>query len=267
MRSGDELRAEARMEAVGAGRPQNWPRALALLGRAADAGNPQAQAELEVLGLTPDHARSAADIDALFAFPQPERLSEQPRLRFVRGFASAAECAWLRGRGTLAPSQVFDPSTGGPRLDPRRSNRSAELTFDELDLVTQVLRSRISAATRLPLPLFEPPQVMRYEPGEEFQPHYDYLDPALAAHAGQRIATFLLYLNDDYEGGETAFPEAGQVVRGATGDALFFANVDGANRPDPLTLHAGRPPNRGTKWVFSQWIRDRSPAAARQSPD
>jgi hypothetical protein len=41
---------------------------------------------------------------------------------------------------------------------------------------------------------------------------------------------------------------------------LLFANVDAATRaPDPLTLHAGLPPTRGEKWIFSQWIRDRSP--------
>ncbi len=261
MSDSDTLRDEARMEAVGAGRPQNWSRALNLFGQAAEAGNSVAQAELQALGLTAAQTRAGVDMGALLAFPAPEHLSEQPRLRFVRGFASADECTWLRGRGRLAPSQVFDMATGAPRLDPRRSNRSAELSFEELDLVTQIVRARISAATRLPLPLFEAPQVMRYEPGEEFQPHYDYLDPAQAARSGQRIATFLLYLNDDYSGGETEFPEIARTVRGGAGDALFFANVDAGNRPDPLTLHAGRPPRDGTKWVFSQWIRDRSPAA------
>ena len=29
--------------------------------------------------------------------------------------------------------------------------------------------------------------------------------------------------------------------------------------PDPLTVHAGRPPASGEKWIFSQWIRDRVP--------
>ncbi len=267
MSSPDALRTEARMEAVGAGRPQNWSRAMTLLGQAADAGHAEAQAELQMLGLTVADTERGVEMDALLAVPPPERLSEQPRLRFVRGFASPAECAWLRGRGRLAPSRVFDTATGEARLDPRRSNRSAELLFEELDLVTQVIRARIAAATRLPLPLFETPQIMRYDPGEEFQPHFDYLDPATAARSGQRIATFLLYLNDDFEGGETEFPQAGRSVRGQTGDALFFANVDGGNRPDPLTLHAGRPPKAGTKWIFSQWIRDRSPAAAAMPPN
>jgi prolyl 4-hydroxylase len=101
---------------------------------------------------------------------------------------------------------------------------------------------------------------MRYQPGEEFQPHFDYLEPALVKTQGQRIATFLLYLNDDYVGGETHFVCTNQYLRGAAGDALFWANVTENNQPDGLTLHAGRAPEEGTKWVFSQWIRDRSSA-------
>ena len=101
---------------------------------------------------------------------------------------------------------------------------------------------------------------------QHFAPHFDFLDeqsPALAADIaarGQRIVTFLLYLNDDYAGGETAFPALGLHHRGRCGDALMFANVDLAQRPDPQTLHAGLPPQRGQKWVLSQWIRNRAPA-------
>ena len=74
------------------------------------------------------------------------------------------------------------------------------------------------------------------------------------------MGTFLLYLNDGYEGGETDFPSAGLSFKASTGDALFFANVTREGRPDPLGLHAGRPPLSGEKWILSQWIRDRVPA-------
>jgi hypothetical protein len=107
---------------------------------------------------------------------------------------------------------------------------------------------------------------MQYAVGQEFRPHHDFLDPnqpgtaADLARRGQRVATFLIFLNDDFEGGETAFPKAGISHRGRTGDALFFANITPDGAPDPLTLHAGKPPTSGEKWIFSQWIRDRSPA-------
>jgi hypothetical protein len=78
------------------------------------------------------------------------------------------------------------------------------------------------------------------------------------AEAGQRVVTFIIYLNDDYQGGETHFPRLGLSHRGRAGDALYFANTGPDGAPDPRTLHAGLPPTAGEKWLFSQWIRNRS---------
>jgi hypothetical protein len=92
-------------------------------------------------------------------------------------------------------------------------------------------------------------------------PHYDFLDPELNRQEidrfGQRAATFLIYLNDDYEGGETSFPQLRIKHRGKTGDALVFGNLGRDGSPDPRTQHAGLPPTRGEKWLFSQWVRNR----------
>jgi hypothetical protein len=134
-----------------------------------------------------------------------------------------------------------------------------------MDVVVEAIRARISSATRLPLPLFEPSQVLHYAPGQQFRAHHDYFEPENPGHSeqlkrGQRIATFLIYLNDGYTGGETAFPRAQLSFRGNVGDALFIANVERSGQPDPLTLHAGTPPTSGEKWIFSQWILDKVPA-------
>jgi hypothetical protein len=138
-------------------------------------------------------------------------------------------------------------------------------TFQELDLVTEIIRARISSSLRLPLQRFEVSQVLHYEPGQEFKPHHDYFDPSAEgfqqeiAQRGQRVATFLIYLNDEFDGGKTQFPSLGFSYRGELGDAIAFFSVGPDGRPDPLTLHAGLPPTSGEKWIFSQWIRDRIP--------
>jgi prolyl 4-hydroxylase len=106
--------------------------------------------------------------------------------------------------------------------------------------------------------------VLHYEPGEEFLPHFDFLDvsqpgPAKdVAGRGQRVLTFLIALNDDYDGGETEFPEIGKRWKGRKGSGLFFWNVEPDGTPDRLTRHAGLPPTRGEKWLLSQWIRGRA---------
>lgn len=265
----------ATLEAIGAGRRQDWSRAFDCLELAADLGSVHARAQLRLLaGADNDIADSAAgplrtrlDIGRLLRAPDPIAVSESPRIRVFQGFATPAECRWVidRLRPRLGPAMVWDDATGRGKVDPVRSNSAVELRLPEMDVVTELLRARISAATRLPEAIFEVPQVMQYSVGQEFRPHHDFLDPQQAgpaadiARRGQRIGSFLIYLNEDFEGGETAFPRTGFSFRGRTGDALFFTNVTRDGRPDPLTLHAGLPPIRGEKWIFSQWIRDRPP--------
>jgi prolyl 4-hydroxylase len=74
---------------------------------------------------------------------------------------------------------------------------------------------------------------------------------------GPRVSTILIYLNDDYGGGETEFPTIGWRYKGRPGDLLFFWNVTEAGEPDLLTLHAGLTPTYGEKWLLSQWVRGR----------
>ena len=91
-------------------------------------------------------------------------------------------------------------------------------------------------------------------------PHFDFIDAQAADYArqieeqGQRMITFLLYLNDGYEGGETTFPELGIVHRGVAGDGLYFINAHPDLSPDRRMLHTGSPPTAGEKWVVTQFI-------------
>lgn len=271
----DALAMSALFAAMGAGEPQDWHAALARLVASAEAGSDAAARQLRVLarpaarddGESPSELAASIELDQLLAAPPREILSDSPRIVAFSGFASQGECDWAiaRARDRLKPATVFDEATGGQIQNPVRNNSGVEFQLTDMDLVLEVLRVRISAATRLPVPIFEPMQILHYDVGEEFKPHHDFLDvgqPKFAEQLrlyGQRIGTVLVYLNDDYEGGETVFPRLGIRHRGRKGDALFFTNVDRNGHGDPMSLHAGLPPQSGQKWIISQWIRDRSP--------
>lgn len=267
-------------EAMGAARPQNWPRALDRLQQAAEAGSISAQGQLVALsergsdqpaptGASCDWARIRAGISVEKLLGRPERqiLSDAPRIVAFPDFATEAECVWCiaRARDRLKRAAVFNVQSGDQTYNAVRDNSAIEFQLPQMDLILEVLRARISAATRLPVPIFEPTQVLHYAVGEQFRPHHDFLDPDAPGFAeqlrlfGQRIATVLVYLNDGYAGGHTIFPKVGISYRGRTGDALFFTNVDQTGHADPLTMHAGTPPTSGEKWVISQWIRDLAP--------
>lgn len=268
-------------EAMGVARPQSWDRAFDCLQLAAEQGSAKAGQQLLLLA-DPDitweklstasntewgQVRSAISLERLLVHGERSHLCENPRIRVIDKFATPAECRWLmeRARPRLARATVLK-KTGDHGVAEGRSNRATVFYVVDMDLVLEMIRARISAATKVPVPLFEPTQVFHYSVGQEFRPHHDFIDPSSGAYrqqvlSGQRIATFVIYLNEDFEGGETDFQAVGIRYRGRTGDAIFWANLDTRNQPDPLTIHAGLPPTVGEKWILSQWIRDRVPGA------
>jgi prolyl 4-hydroxylase len=276
--NGDATAMMGLFEAMGITAPPDWNRALDRLQLAAEQGSTSARLQLGVLarrskrrsdgaaqrGSSWAELRGRIDLDSILRAGERKRLGERPAVLVIDQFASPAECRWLieRARERLSAASVISPSTGGLTYNLARTNRGTEFQIPDMDLVIEIVRARISAATGLPLPLFEPTQVLHYTPGQEFRPHFDFLNPANPAYReelrrGQRIVTFLLYLNEGFGGGETDFPDAALRFKGKAGDAVFWSNVDARGEPDPLTRHAGLPPTSGEKWILSQWIRGR----------
>jgi hypothetical protein len=254
-----------------AGRP-DWVRALDYLRRGAELGYPTAQAQLRLLaGRDGDDwrvLRRSIDIKTWRTAPKPTVLSGAPRVRAFAGVASPAICDWIiaRGQGRLRPAMIYD-AAGRNAVSNVRGNSAAELSLLDVDLVMLAVRERLGAAAGLPVMHMDAPQVLHYAVGQSFTPHVDFFDPAIPSQAadmaanGQRVATALVYLNDEgLEGGETDFPTLGLRHRGAKGDALVFFNVEPSGQPNRRTLHAGLAPTGGEKWLLSQWIRDRAPA-------
>ncbi len=255
-------------------RARNWEQALDYLASAAELGHAQAQRSLRILAGGPSGheaggddwtgLKAAIDLAAWLSPPEPTPISDDPSIQVIEKFVPQAVCDWLieQADGRLSRATIYDKATGGTTEDGRRTNSQCDLDIGICGLLTFVLRARIGAVTQRQDLAMEVPKILHYAPGETFRMHFDYLDPAEPAYAselasrGQRTDTFLVYLNDDYSDGATAFPEIGLEHSGAKGDGLLFRNVDAAGQPDPDTMHAGLPPRSGEKWVFSQWIRE-----------
>jgi len=261
---------------------QDWRAALDWLQYAAELGSVRARGALRLLCADTElgaHAETAAspaelwrrlrakvDIAAQLS-PRPGHLLlGDPLIRVYPDFAGPQMCAWLiaQAQGRLARAQVYNPHTGGVEAASERTNRAALFNLLDADLPQIILQARIAATVGVPFGNLEPAAILHYAPGQMFEDHYDFVDPASPNYAeeiarnGQRRITFLLYLNDDYEGGETAFPSLNLSHKGQAGQALSFENVLPDGVGDTRTLHAGRPPVRGEKWVLSQFIRDRT---------
>jgi len=255
-------------------RERDWDAAFDFLARAAGQGHVPAQSSLRILAGGPGGGeiagrdwpamRDAIDLAAWLAPPVPRLVRESPRIQTIEKFAPPAACDWLmaQAKGRLSRATIYDRVSGGTAEDERRTNSQCDLDIENCGVLTFVLRGRIAAVTGGQDAAMEVPKVLHYEPGQTFARHFDYLNPEEPAYAreiaerGQRTDTVLVYLNDDFSGGETRFPLIDFSYSGAQGDALLFRNVDATGAPDGNTMHTGLPPTTGEKWVFSQWIRE-----------
>lgn len=200
--------------------------------------------------------------DALQAAPV-ETLSQAPHVMQIDHLLSADECRLLIACAMpgLRRSQALDPVTG--QAMPMALRTSSDASFDPIveDLALRLVQLRMARSARMELTHAEHLIVLRYRPGEEYRPHRDYR-PASSLlsdrpQAGNRARTICVYLNDVEAGGETEFPIAGVRVTPQAGRAVVFDNLHPDGRPDENSLHAGRPVERGEKWLATLWLRER----------
>jgi prolyl 4-hydroxylase len=262
--------------AVGASQGHDLRSALESLILSAERGWPGAQDQLSLLAAGPDDGNAVAptgdwralgkhvDLRAWRGVPEHTDLSARPLVRSYPRFASSRACRRFidRARGRLSRALVYEATSREVMVKPTRTNTAAAFNLVDTDLVFVLAQLRMSACLGVPLRHFEAVTVLHYAEGEEITDHYDFVDPNLPSHAqeiaqqGDRIVTFLVYLNDDYAQGETAFPRLGISHKGGRGEGMYFVNArDGA--ADTSTLHAGRAPVGGEKWIISQFVRDR----------
>lgn len=185
----------------------------------------------------------------------------RPRIVLFRNVLSAQECDSLirLARERIEASEVIDMQTGATRQDEGRTSSGMSFQRGETPLIERIER-RLAALIDWPYENGEALQVLRYRVGQEYKPHFDYVDPSqpgaapFLARGGQRVATVLLYLNTPEDGGGTSFPDAGIEVAAHKGSALFFSY----DRPhaNTLTRHGGMPVRKGEKWVATQWLRE-----------
>ena len=151
-------------------------------------------------------------------------MHEHPRVSVAEKFLTPGVCDWLieRAKPKIGRAHVFDATHGGGKIDQTRNNSATDFNIAETDLVLALIRARIATATGLAPEGMEHPQVLHYSVGQQFAPHFDFLDPAMPAYAqniaaaGQRVATFLIYLNDEFDAAETSFLALDWRYRGST---------------------------------------------------
>jgi prolyl 4-hydroxylase len=182
-------------------------------------------------------------------------------------FLTEAECEHLIE--TAAP-RVRRGGASGDKSWMSQVQQSST-AFLQTDATIARIKQKLARLSGIPLDQQEKIQVTRYDRFEYYGPHFDSLGGSHEARQGpgNRICTILIYLNDDYEGGSTYFPEFGLRIEPERGKAVLFHNLTAeADAQHPMARHVGEPVLSGEKWICNQWIRQRTvaqPPAARAS--
>ena len=187
-----------------------------------------------------------------------------PRIVLLGNVLSGDECDELirYGEQRLQRSPVVSDTDGATQVHAHRTSRGAMLQRGETELVARI-EARLAALTQWPVENGEGMQLLRYEKGNEYRPHFDWFDPALPGprrhleRGGQRVGTVVMYLSDVEQGGGTSFPNVGLQVQPKKGSAVFFANTDVYRVPEQNSLHAGEPVEKGVKFIATKWLRER----------
>lgn len=185
--------------------------------------------------------------------------TDAPVVRVLDGLLTAQECDALivEAAPRLGRSLTVDVD-GRHQTDQRRTSQGMFFGIGETPLV-QRIEHRIAELLAIPVSHGEGLQILHYQPGQEYEPHFDWFNPdqpgfsAVTARGGQRIASVVMYLNTPEEGGGTAFPRIGLTVTAMRGSAVYFAYDTG----DEASLHAGLPVIKGEKWIATKWLRER----------
>ncbi|CAM6126764.1 unnamed protein product [Calypogeia fissa] len=220
-----------------------------------------------------DEIRSVTDSQPVTVDPTKViTLSWHPRVFLYKHFLTDEECDHVinLAKDKLTKSMVADNDSGKSVESEIRTSSGMFLSKAQDDVV-KTIEDKIASWTFLHPDNGEAMQILKYEYGQKYEPHFDYFhDKYNQVQGGHRIATVLMYLSDVVKGGETVFPSAedksfkddswtecgkrGVAVKPRKGDALLFYNLHTNASPDEESLHMGCPVIEGEKWSATKWI-------------
>ena len=140
---------------------------------------------------------------------------------------------------------------------------SMQYWINKNDPIIKPLFDKICSIFNIPLDNAEYLQVVRYLPNQYFNEHHDSCcdntDKCIEfiSRGGQRKLTVLIYLNNEFTGGETFFPNLRKKYKPKTGSAIIFSPLAiNSFKCHPYALHAGLPVLTGEKWIANLWFRE-----------
>jgi prolyl 4-hydroxylase len=196
-----------------------------------------------------------------------ELVEDRPWVIMVDDFLTNEECDGLVELGAQSGYErsedvgelKFDGTYDSEIGDGRTSTNTwcLEACYD--DPRTRGVIRKLEQLTGIPDANAEYLQLLRYEVGQYYHSHHDYIPHHVERNQGVRILTAFLYLNDVEEGGGTRFTDLELTCQPKKGRALLWASVldEEPNRDDNRTHHEALPVEKGIKYAANAWFHQR----------
>ena len=183
------------------------------------------------------------------------------QIYITENFFSEQECLDIMNEidSGLRPSIVSNPEDA-QILSEDRTSSSADLDYLKNSICSNADR-KISDYLEIDPFLGEMLQAQKYNLGQYYRQHLDFFAPGSKEYEiytewmGQRTWTFMCYLNDVEEGGETSFKQLKLKIKPKRGTAVIWNNLYRNGTPNYKTVHEALPPVSGDKYVITKWFR------------
>ncbi|KAL7567681.1 hypothetical protein ACA910_012020 [Epithemia clementina (nom. ined.)] len=192
-------------------------------------------------------------------------IKDGPWVVVLDDFMTSEECDTLRDLGATEGYQrsedvgerKFDGTFSSKQSTGRTSSNAWCTMACWEHNVTKAVHDRMERLLQIPTGNYEYLQLLKYEVGQFYETHHDYIDHHLERFEGVRILTIFLYLNDVEEGGGTNFPNNyNMTVEPRKGRALLWPSVlnENPDKKDLRTEHQALPVLSGIKYGANAWI-------------
>lgn len=159
--------------------------------------------------------------------------------------------------GIELPDGTFEDDENDGRTS---TNSWCDVELCQEDPIIMPVIERIHNITGTKIENSEHIQLLRYEPGQYYHQHHDYIEYQQGLPCGVRMLTLFLYLNDVEEGGGTGFPFLNITVQPKRGSALLWPSTldEDPEEKDKRTEHEALTVLKGIKYGANAWIHTRN---------
>ena len=180
-------------------------------------------------------------------------------MKEIENFISQQEANYLIKMIDQHASKSMVVGSGDNMNEYSKSRTSYTSNLIANDPTVESLHKRIAKYLGQPLHKGEALQGQRYDIGQYFTTHHDYFKgdsyEKNCLSSGNRTYTFMLYLNDNFQGGSTKFPHFKKEIKPKACKAVVWNNLQ-HGIPNEYMSHSGETVTEGTKYIITSWWRE-----------